>query len=509
MREPSVFPKVIHQIWIGPEPAPTAWLDSWRRLHADYEYILWTEDEIAKRLEDTARLELQMSSSPTWAGKADILRWEILYRFGGIYSDADSVCLESVTDLIEAAEKSGKDLIILRENEKVRGPGCFPEYEDIPRHSPLYSNGFIAAVPGHPLIGAAVQSILGLPSSSLGLLQPWRATGPGLLTRLVVAQSQSSFGKIMILPSYTFLPVHATGIAYLGHGKVYAHQFWGTTHGRYAGGARERVPEHLVIPPAGTRESPGVSLLVCSHNTPAKYLKPCVDSILHQQGRFWIEVVWVDDGSDPIHSQILHRMLSDLERRSRMLAVKLLTNRSNLGVAASLRLGVEACSYRRIARMDSDDIMVLDRLSKQMEWMDAHPESVMVGAQMLMFKDEDPSSQSPTSHPSRIEVRTLAEQPSSFPHGKFWIMNHPTLMFRKSAVLDVGNYDPGFDGIEDHHLQLRVLKKFGTLHNMPDILVLYRLHDKQSSRLENNQASKAERLENLRRDFLISLRDHG
>lgn len=479
------IPRIIHQIWIGPEPAPSTWLDSWRRVHADYEYILWTEDEIEAKF-SKEELDEVIESSPSWAGRADILRWKILYRYGGIYSDADSVCIESVSDLIAAAEQRSKNLIILRENEKVRGPGCFPQYEDIPRHSPLYSNGFIAAVPNHPLIAAALESI----PRAFPDLPPWRSTGPGLLTRLVVSQSQEAFNRIMILPSYTFLPVHATGLTYHGHGKVYAHQLWGTTHGSYKS-QHGSLPIHLLPAPS----SHGLSLLICSHNTPAKFLKPCIDSILHQQGRFWIEVVWVDDGSDFLHSSILRRMLTEnLEQNSRMITIKVITNASNLGVAASLRVGLEACSYRRVARMDSDDIMVLDRLSKQMAWMDDHPEAVMVGGQVMMFKDAG-GAVAPTNHPLRIDRDEFSLRVID----KFWIMNHPTLMFRKSAVLEVGSYDPKFDGIEDYDLELRILKKFGTLYNMPDILVLYRLHEKQSSR---NQTSKTERLEHVLAEFL-------
>jgi GT2 family glycosyltransferase len=176
-----------------------------------------------------------------------------------------------------------------------------------------------------------------------------------------------------------------------------------------------------------------------------------------------------------------------------MIAVKRIVNAENLGVAGSLRLGLAACSYKRIARMDSDDIMVLDRLEKQMAWLDDHPEAVMVGAQMIMFKDDNPGSQTATAHPVRIDMDTFTNpNPDILPHGKFWIMNHPTLMFRKSAILEVGNYNPDYDGIEDYELELRILQKFGVLYNIPEALVLYRLHPSQSSKKVQDKLAKLE-----------------
>lgn len=37
------IPRIIHQIWIGPKPAPTKFMDTWKDKHPDFEYIRWTE----------------------------------------------------------------------------------------------------------------------------------------------------------------------------------------------------------------------------------------------------------------------------------------------------------------------------------------------------------------------------------------------------------------------------------------------------------------------------------
>ena len=63
-----------------------------------------------------------------------------------------------------------------------------------------------------------------------------------------------------------------------------------------------------------------------------------------------------------------------------------------------------------------------------------------------------------------------------------WFMNHPTMIYRKSAVLAVGNYNPDIKHCsEDYDLELRVLKKYGRLLNMPDMVLYYRIHPDQST----------------------------
>ena len=63
-------------------------------------------------------------------------------------------------------------------------------------------------------------------------------------------------------------------------------------------------------------------------------------------------------------------------------------------------------------------------------------------------------------------------------------MNHPSICFRKSAILEVGNYNLSRDKIEnnclsDIDLELRLMKHYGVIYNLSDILLHYRIHDNQ------------------------------
>ena len=60
------------------------------------------------------------------------------------------------------------------------------------------------------------------------------------------------------------------------------------------------------------------------------------------------------------------------------------------------------------------------------------------------------------------------------------IMNHPTFCFRKTPIVNVGNYDSSQHSMcEDFDLIVRVLKTYGKIHNLPDTLLLYRIHENQ------------------------------
>lgn len=93
------IPKIIHQIWLGPKPAPAYYWEykqSWQKLHPEWEYRFWTDKEVADLDFDLKDLYMR---TPNWGEKSDILRAELLDRFGGLYADTDFECLTSFDEL--------------------------------------------------------------------------------------------------------------------------------------------------------------------------------------------------------------------------------------------------------------------------------------------------------------------------------------------------------------------------------------------------------------------------
>jgi len=106
--------KIIHQIWLGEKKPPKWCMDSWEKDYIknnpDWKYYLWTDKEV-KNLNLINRKEYDSES--TMRGKSDILRYELLYQYGGIYIDADSLCInprKSLSKLI-----NDKDFFACRE----------------------------------------------------------------------------------------------------------------------------------------------------------------------------------------------------------------------------------------------------------------------------------------------------------------------------------------------------------------------------------------------------------
>jgi mannosyltransferase OCH1-like enzyme len=91
-QEKPRIPKIIHQIWLG-SPVPKKFQDlinTWKEKHPDWEHRLWTDSDVSKfQLINKTAYNL----APNYGMKSDILRYEILHRYGGLYVDTDQEAL--------------------------------------------------------------------------------------------------------------------------------------------------------------------------------------------------------------------------------------------------------------------------------------------------------------------------------------------------------------------------------------------------------------------------------
>jgi len=109
------IPKIVHFIWIGPKNFPRESIKNirtWISNHPDWEFIFWTDRDRpapcngmnVKFINDLKFNKLQQiyESATNWSQKADIITYEILYNYGGIYSDHDANSLKSFDKLNKA-----------------------------------------------------------------------------------------------------------------------------------------------------------------------------------------------------------------------------------------------------------------------------------------------------------------------------------------------------------------------------------------------------------------------
>ncbi|MGN6626921.1 MAG: glycosyltransferase family 2 protein [Tepidisphaeraceae bacterium] len=206
------------------------------------------------------------------------------------------------------------------------------------------------------------------------------------------------------------------------------------------------------------------------------FLPKTVASVL---GQTWadFEFIIIDDGSTDGSGARL-RALAESDRRIR------LVSRPNRGFVASLTEALGMAQAPLIARMDADDIARPDRLAKQVAFMQAHPEVVVLGGAYDLIDARGRrlrTMHQPTDHATLLRHCLAGTTP----------LCHPLTMIRRDALDRVGGYDPATFPAEDLDLWLR-LAAVGRLACLPDVLLSYRLHAGSIS--ETKQAKQIEAL---------------
>ncbi|MEQ9115588.1 MAG: glycosyltransferase, partial [Rickettsiales bacterium] len=95
------IPKIIHQIWIGPRSIPNKYKKlslTWKQTFPDWKYKLWTDKDVMQFQFQSKDLYNKASS---YQEKSDILRYEILKKYGGLYVDMDYEALNNFDQIIE------------------------------------------------------------------------------------------------------------------------------------------------------------------------------------------------------------------------------------------------------------------------------------------------------------------------------------------------------------------------------------------------------------------------
>jgi len=208
-----------------------------------------------------------------------------------------------------------------------------------------------------------------------------------------------------------------------------------------------------------------VSILAAVHNNPPRYIKEFWESCKAQTLREW-ELVLVDDGAPREDVQAL---IAEIEKDPRVRVVRMATNS---GLPAALNTGAWYCRAPLIARMDDDDVMMPDRLEKQVAWMRKHPGVDFLGGQLQVMDGE--------GNLGRITCMNEYVTPQDAQDSN-WLMNHPTVVMRKQALFDLGGYDTRCRVSQDLDLWLRAIASGKVLCNLPDILIHHRKHEGQQT----------------------------
>jgi glycosyltransferase involved in cell wall biosynthesis len=208
------------------------------------------------------------------------------------------------------------------------------------------------------------------------------------------------------------------------------------------------------------------------------YLQQSLDSIFNQTLPP-SEVVLVHDG--PLDDQLQEVIGRNQTVHAELKTVKL---PECMGLGGALNEGLRHCSYDLVARMDTDDIAKPERFQTQIAWMEQHPDTAVCGSWIDEFIGDTShvisSRKPPRDHQSIVNFARKRNP-----------MNHPTVIFRRQAVEEVGGYQH-FYLFEDYYLWTRMIMAGCKFHNIQQSLLYFRMSDDMFQRRGGLKYSQSE-----------------
>lgn len=216
--------------------------------------------------------------------------------------------------------------------------------------------------------------------------------------------------------------------------------------------------------------NPMISVVLPVYNA-QNTIKESIDSIITQSYTNW-EMILINDGSSDSTMDIVKSYKDE--------RIKVYNNEGNKGLIYTLNRGVELATGKYIARMDSDDIALPLRFEKQIEYMESNPKCIICGTFARTFSNDNKKSRILKFEVSNTKIKHSLICACCFAH--------PTVMIRTSVFQNTSiRYDENYPYAEDHKLWIDLMH-LGEYHNIPEVLLRYRVSGTQMS-----QSSKINR----------------
>ena len=201
------IPKIFHQVWLGDKSFPAeaqAYQETWRRLHPDWEWRLWTEADLGGFESRWA-----LTNAAHLSQRSDIIRYEVLRRFGGVYLDTDVECRRNIEPLLQ-------------------GVTAFAGRE----RGDILCGAVLGGIAGHPLFDALVR---GLPESMRSHTLCIEQAGPHYLSRITYGIPEVTIFAPEIFYPYSWEETHRQNEVF---SDAYAVHHW---RGSWKAGGEGRV----------------------------------------------------------------------------------------------------------------------------------------------------------------------------------------------------------------------------------------------------------------------------
>jgi len=207
-------------------------------------------------------------------------------------------------------------------------------------------------------------------------------------------------------------------------------------------------------------------------------LSECLESILNSTVLPY-EILIVLDGPIP------KKLMLVLNNYNLKLPLRLIPLDKNVGLSRALNQGILNCKTDLIARLDTDDICHNVRFERQLLFMEKNPDIAVVGSHVGEFLNVLNKVYSvrrvAIDHESIVRYAKIKNP-----------LNHPSVMYRKSAIKDVGYYPQYALAFEDYALWLNLILKGYKLSNLDEVLVFMRAGPNQAQRRRGIKYAKIE-----------------
>ncbi len=203
-----------------------------------------------------------------------------------------------------------------------------------------------------------------------------------------------------------------------------------------------------------------LTVVIPVHNTPPDILQESIASIVNQDYQYPFRFIIWNDGSD---NKDTIDLLEYLKNR-----YEVISNEKNHGLSYTLNRALETCLTEFMVRMDSDDISHPSRISKQVQYLRNHPETDVLGTNLVAFNSND-NNRTPIFRTNKQERPEPVHNKNSY-----WIVNHATCIYRVQSVLKAGGYNEDLRRGQDIDLWRRMYDNGAVFRNVIECLYSWR-----------------------------------
>lgn len=208
---------------------------------------------------------------------------------------------------------------------------------------------------------------------------------------------------------------------------------------------------------------PKVSVVMTVYNT-ERYLIETIESILSQTLSDF-EFIIIDDWSTDSSREIIQKYTKEDKR------INAIKNERNLWVVINRKKMNELSNTDYVAVIDSDDVALPQRLQKQYDFLKRNPDVAVVWSHIIII-DKDSDERARRKYP-------ITEKDMQYTIFKKSPLAQPSVMMRKSIIVNVWWYDKNYERAQDYELWTRLVDKWYKIANIDDFLVKYRVFNEQ------------------------------